>query len=95
MNDHLTAILFASNPGDIPQHFQPVHQFDRAVMFQLQTLRQLANGRLYAVRQALNRQEQLVLLRLHSSRPNLLFAEAEESANLIAELSQRAILFDG
>ena len=64
-------------------------------MLQLQTLGQFADGRRRAVRQALDGQEELVLLRLHSGRPHLLLAEAEESPDLIAEVGQGAVFFEG
>jgi len=35
------------------------------------------------------------LLRLHARRPHLFFAEAQETADLVAELRQGTILFKG
>ncbi len=45
-----------------------------------------------AVRQALDGQKQLVLLRLHPGARNLFFAEAEKAPDLVPELGQSAIL---
>src|ERR1700677_2593231 len=63
-------------------------------MLQLQTLRQVADGRHCAVRQDLDGQEQLVLLGFHSGRPHLFLAETEEAPDLIAEVGQGAIFFE-
>ena len=93
MNHHLAAILLAGLPRDVSQLLQPVYQFHRAVMFQLQPLGQFADGRRGAVRQTLDGQQQLVLLGLHAGGPHLLLAEAEKSPDLIAEFGQRAVFF--
>ena len=88
MNDHLAPILFAGGPRNVTQLLKPIHQLDGAVMFELQTLGQLSDGRRDPLGQPFDGQQELVLLRLHAHRPHLLLAKAEESPDLVAELGQ-------
>jgi hypothetical protein len=90
---HLPSILLTGLPRHVSQPLQPVHQFHRTVVLELQTAGQLANSRYNAFRQPLEGQEQLVLLGLHPGRPNLLFAKSQESPDLVTKLGQGAILF--
>ena len=93
MNDDLAAILLGGRSRYMPQHLKPIDQFHSAVMFQLQPFRHFPDSRHDALRQALDGQKQLVLLRLYAGGPNLFFAEAQESPDLIAELGQRTVVF--
>ena len=70
---------------------QTIHQLNRAVVFDLQPFRQLANGRKLARRQSLDRQEELMLLRLDSLRSRGIFAVTEKPPYLMAEFRQRPV----
>jgi hypothetical protein len=72
--------------------FQAIHQFHRGVMAQRQAICQLADGRLGAGRQSLDRQQCLMLLRLYAVLSGPDFAELKEVTELVAELSQLLIV---
>jgi len=67
---------------------QAVDHLDRAVMLDLQPLGQGSDGCSLAVGQAFHRQERLVLLRFHTGGPCRLFAEIQESPDLVAKLPE-------
>ena len=93
MNDHLAAIFLAGGPRNVTQPLEPIYKLDSAVMSELQTLRQFADGCGDSVGQSLDGQKKLVLLRLHARRPHLFLAKTEKSADLVAEFRQGTILF--
>lgn len=72
--------------------FEAVHQFDGAVMLDLQAFRERAHSGLLRVRQTLNRQKRLMLLGLDAGRARSLLAEIYESANFVSELRERLIV---
>src|SRR5580698_6204754 len=79
-------------PPDIPASREPVHQLDRAVMLNLQSLRQFADPWPNPFRQSLERQHQLVLMGLNTRRSRRLLAEMQEFSNLVPQLRQRLIV---
>ena len=91
-HDYLAAVLLAEFAGHVPMLFQAAHQLHSAVMLELQPFGQFADGCLGAIRQSLDRQQKLVLLRFHPQRTNLFFAEAKKAPDLMPELSQSAVL---
>ena len=93
--EHLTPILAAAAPSDVAGASQPIDQFDRAVMLDLQPLRQFADARARSVRKPFQREQQLVLARFEAGVTGRLLAERQESADLIPKLCQRFVIFRG
>jgi len=58
----------------------------------LHTVGQFANPRAHSRRHAFDRQQELILATLQACFLNHLFAEVEETADLVAELRQRLIV---
>ena len=94
-DQHLPPILIAMVPQDRAMRFQPVNQFNHAVVAQLQTPGQFADGRLAVFRQAFNGKHQLMLLGFDPGRARLLLAEVQEAPDLKAELGQSAVIGQG
>lgn len=88
----LAAIGAAAHALQQTVKLQAVHQFDGAVMLDLQPLRERAHGGLLRARQTSNRQEGLMLLGLDARDAGSLLAEIDESANFVAELRERPIV---
>ena len=63
-----------------------VHEFDRAVVLDLQTLRYFTNRGPRLLRQPLQAQHELVLSWLQARGTGRLFTEREEAAYLITQL---------
>ena len=80
---HFAAVLAAALAADIPSRGQPVDQFNRAVMLNLQALRQFADAGANPCGQSLERQHELVLARLQPGVASGLFAEMQEAADLV------------
>ena len=91
---HLALVAGAGVPGDRTAALQTVDEFDRAVMLNEQPRRDFADGRLSLLRQAVHREQQLVLLRLDAVFPGLGFAKVQKPPDLPAKLGQGAILFE-
>ena len=71
--------------------YKAIYQLNRAVMLKLESLGQFPYRRLPSLRQTLQGQQQLVLLRLYASRTGRLLAKVQEAANLVAEFGQRLV----
>src|SRR4051794_24868637 len=78
-NEDTTMVLLITLALNQMMLGQAINQFDRAVMLDLQPLGYLANRRLPSRRQALHRQQQLVLLRLQADRPGLTLTKMDEA----------------
>ena len=92
MNEDSSLILSIAAAFEQPSLYHTIYQFDSTVMLQLQPLGEFTNtGRLIWA-QGANNQQHLVLLRLYTGLPLLLFAEAQESAELIATFSQYLVV---
>jgi hypothetical protein len=89
---HLTPILAGAMTFHVTARGQPVHQFDRAVMLNLQPLREFADPGARSSGQTLHRQHQLVLPRLEAGFPGGLLAEMKETADFVTQLRQRLII---
>ena len=63
---------------------QPVYQFHRAVRLNLKAIRQRPHARTDTLRQSLQSQQELVLVRLHAGLASCLFAEVQKLTQLIA-----------
>jgi hypothetical protein len=73
-------------------NLQAVDQLNRAVMLDLQSFREHSDCCLSRLRQALNRQQRLMLLRLDPGGTGSLFAEIQKTPDLIAKVRQRLII---
>ena len=71
---------------------EPVDEFDRAMMRELEPLGHSADGRFPPLRQPLHGQEHLVLLGFKARRTRSLFTEAEKAAKLITKFGECLIL---
>jgi len=74
---------------------EPIHQLHRAVVLNLQALRQFPNTGPYALGQSLERQHQLVLTWFQACGPGRLVAEVQKAADLMAQFCQRVIIRQG
>ena len=97
-----------STPGDLDEHTpavtrigfatheplvgKPVDETHGAVMADVQTLGQCADRRRCVWRQPLQREQQLVLLRIEPARAGRFLTEGEKPADLVAEFGERAIV---
>jgi hypothetical protein len=90
LHQHLPPVGWRSRAENQTAVHQPVHQFDRTVMLDLQPLSQYANARLALTP---HRQQQLVLMRLESCRSCGLFAEVQKPANVVTNLRQASVVF--
>ena len=85
---HFAAIFTAAISPDVAAGREPVHQFHRTVMSNLQPLCQLSNPRPDPASQPFQSQHQLMLARLQARRFRSLLTEVKKTANLIAQLRQ-------
>jgi hypothetical protein len=72
---------------------QPVDELDDRVMPELELPGERADGGEAVRRQSLDREQQLVLLRLETRLSRLPFAERQEAANQVAEMRQALIVW--
>ena len=79
-------------PPDVTARRQPVDQFDRAVMLDLQPLCQFSDSGPGSRRQAFQCQHQLMLTRFQPRVAGGLLAEVKKAADLIAQLCQRFVV---
>jgi hypothetical protein len=89
---HLAAIPAAVGAPNPTVGFEPAAQFDGAVMPDLQAFGQNTDGRFKSRRGAFDRKQGLMLLRLDSSGVRDSMAEAQEAANLVAEIRQSPVI---
>jgi hypothetical protein len=88
LQHYLAAILLAARTPDQAFGLQTVCQFNRTVMLNLQPFGQNADRCNLAGRQPLDRQQSLVLMRLDTRRTRSRFAEIQEAADFVAEISE-------
>jgi len=91
-NEHLTAVLARALALHQPLFHQPVDELNRAVMLDLQPLGQLADRGAGPVREPLQSQHQLVVLRFDTGLAGRLLTEAQELAYAVAKRGQGAII---
>jgi len=89
---NFTLVFESRNSRDRACGFKTIHQFNGAVVLDKQPGGDLPDGGLYAVGKALNREQQLMLLRLNTMLLCGCFAEVQELPDLPPELGQIAIL---
>jgi len=84
-NMHFAAVGLAWDANHESLCFHPSHQFDGAVVTNLQPLCQISNAYLVTCRHALYRQQQLMLLRLYPGFCREILAERDELAELVTK----------
>jgi hypothetical protein len=92
-HDYQPAVAPVAGPPHEPLLRQAVDQLDRAVVLNLQPLRERADGRLLSARQPADREQQL-LRRLEPRRPRRLLAESQKTADPVTKLPERPVIFD-
>jgi len=85
---HFPPVPILAFSTHIPSRSQPVQEFHRAVMLNLQPFRHFAHIRTYARRHSLNRQKHLMLSWFQPQRARRGLARMQVSADLMANLSQ-------
>src|SRR5581483_9678372 len=91
-DEHLAAVGLAAAAANQPLGFGAIHQLDGAVVLEVQTLGELADGRLLPGGVAADGEQELVLLGLDPGGAGGLLAEVDEAADLVAQLGERAVL---
>src|SRR5262249_19095680 len=91
-HEHLPTVALPALAADEPSRFRPVDELDHAVVPEVQPVCERSDRRGPAPGQPLHAEEQLMLLRLEARRPRRLLAEAEEPAQLVAELGERTVV---
>lgn len=88
VNDNLAAVVGAARPSYVAVSCQPVYEFNRAVMLQLEPRSKLADSRLHLGWKAFDSEQNLVLLRLELVAARLLLAEMKIAADLVTKVRQ-------
>lgn len=92
---HLAAVLASARSPDVSGLHQTVHQFDRAVVLDLETLGKLSDRGPHVSGEAFDAEHQLVLPGFQAHGTGRLFTEGEEAAYLITQLRQRFVIRQG
>lgn len=91
MDQHLPAILGICLAFNKTARHHAVDQFDGGVMANLETPRDLADGRRKRYREAFHGQQKLMLMRLQSMGPGGLLRVMEETPNVMTKVGQGTI----
>src|SRR6267143_946180 len=89
------AVVTVAAPAHVAVRLQPVDEFDGAVMFQRQPVRQGPDGSLFAFGKAADGQQEQILLRLQARRLRHRVPFTDELANEVTELREGLILRRG
>lgn len=89
---HFAAVFIPATAPDQPLIDQPIHQFDRAVVLNLQPFGDEGDARLRVVGLPLQCQQKLMMLRLNAGLSRCFFAEAHETADLVAKLGESLVV---
>jgi hypothetical protein len=89
---HFATVLLAARTSDKTLGLKPVGQLNRAVMLNLETLGQHADRGNVVSGQAFYHQQCLMLVRLDAGSTRGVFAEVQEAADFVAEISERGIV---
>jgi hypothetical protein len=93
MDQNLPPIPGRTRARDQSALRQPFHQLARAVMLELDPLGQNSDARLLSrLNNTLDREQQLMLLRLDPGGARRLFAKVEKPPDLVAELRQSSVI---
>src|SRR5271168_617570 len=94
-NQDAAAVVAAAGAADITVCFQAVDEFDDAVVFQRKALGERADGGFDAHGEAAEGEQNQILLRFEPCSARHGVAFAEEMANAVAQLGERAIFVGG
>src|SRR5271169_5710501 len=89
---YLAPVFFPANPLDQASLYQSVHQFDCAVVLNLEAFREVADRWLDVPRRSFDGEHQLVMLRLKPGLPGCFLAEPQETPDLVAKLRQGLVV---
>jgi len=93
MDEHLPPVRWRTGAGDQTALCQPVYQFACAVVLKLQPFGENPDARLLSrLDNTLDREQQLMLLRLDPGSSRRLFAEVEKPPDLVAKLGQSRVI---
>lgn len=94
-HQHFAAVVLAGDALDGAGGFETVHKLDGAVMLEEHPQSQFADSGFGAFRQALEREQKLMLLGLNAALFSRGFAEMQELTDLAAEFSQIPVMLEG
>jgi hypothetical protein len=89
---HFTLVISTADLLDETPLREPFHQFDGAVVMELETLSEIRDARRRAVSRTLHGEHELMVLRLQSRAPGRVLTEAQEAANLVTEFRQGLVV---
>jgi len=89
---HFAAVFPPAIAPNIAAGREPVHQFNRTVMSNLQPLGQLSDSWAYPSRQPFQGKHELMLVRLKTSHAGNLLTEVKKTADLITQFRQRFVV---
>src|SRR5258708_3831463 len=95
MQKHFASVFGGTLPAYKTSRLQAVYQFYRAVVLDLQPLRQLGDPRPDVGGQSFEREQQLVLLRFQPGSSRGLFTEPNKPTDQVPEFSQRVVIAVG
>lgn len=95
LNQHFAAVDIASASCRESLVDQPVYQFHRGVMPDLEPIGERPNCRPLSFGKAFDGKQELVLLRFETSGPRFSFAEGEKAPDLMPELGQGLVVNRG
>lgn len=90
--NNLAAICLAAHASNKAVSFQPVAQFHRTVMLDLQTLREHSHCRLQISRESLNGQQRLMLVGFNACGARRLLAIGEIPANFVTKIREHFVI---
>ena len=93
--EHRAPIDRSTFAHDESPGFELIDERDGRVMFDTEPLGDRTDGRLLFERQALDGEQELMLLRLDAQAARRLFAEGEEAAELVAKSRERSVVGGG
>ena len=90
--NYLAAVRLAAHASNKAVSFQPVAQFHRTVMLDLQALREHSHCRLQISRESLDGQQRLMLVRFNACGAGRLLAIGEVPANFVTKIREHFII---
>jgi len=84
-DEHAPLILIVATALDEVTLYHTINQLDRTVVLNLKSFGELADGSFSPLRQSLEREKQLMLLRLKTCFASNLLAEMQKAPDLIAK----------
>jgi hypothetical protein len=89
---NLSTVRLAARTSEKTLGLKPVHQFNCAVMLNLQTLGQHSDRGNLISGQSFYHQQCLMLVRFNSHSTRGVFAEVQKAADFVAEISKRRVI---